>query len=166
MVCEGLLRRTIAVRACSVADFYKPEPECGRAVFSHQAVDDELIHGIKRLINETVHQLIRQMFNKTFMNKPAAVKNQGSSFANSSLQFSYGLDGATCFYGAVTSLMFCMLRALADSQCDGVMKLATEPHSSSPQQQPTAAAIARWTLKGWRFASLVFVRVGPGKVRQ
>ena len=145
------MRRTIAVRACSVADFYKPE--LGRAVFSHQAVDDELIHGIKRLINETVHQLIRQMFNKTFMNKPAAVKNQGSSFANSSLQFSYGLDGATCFYGAVTSLMFCMLRALADSRCDGVMKLATEPHSSSPQQQPTAAAIAHWTLKGWRFAS-------------
>jgi len=93
LVCEGLLRRTIAVRACSVADFYKPE--LGRAVFSHQAVDDELIHGIKRLINETVHQLIRQMFNKTFMNKPAAVKNQGSSFANSSLQFSYGRDGAT-----------------------------------------------------------------------
>jgi hypothetical protein len=42
---------------------------------------------------------------------------------------------------------------LADSRCDGVMKLATEPHSSSPQQQPTAAAIAHWTLKGWRFAS-------------
>ena len=55
MVCEGLLRRTIAVRPCSVADFYKPELECGRAMFSHQAVDDELINGIKRLINETVH---------------------------------------------------------------------------------------------------------------
>ena len=43
------------MRVCSVADFYKPEPECGRAVFSHQAVDDELIHGIKRVINETIH---------------------------------------------------------------------------------------------------------------
>ena len=64
------------------------------------------------------------MFNKTFMNKPAAVKNQGSSLASSSLQFSCGLDGATCFYGAVTSLMFCRLGALADSRCDGVMKLA------------------------------------------
>ena len=84
------------------------------------------------------------MFNKTFMNKPAAVKNQGSSCANSSPQCPCGIqDGATCFYGAVTSLMFCMLGALADSRCDGFMKLATEPHSSSPQQLPTAAAIAR-----------------------
>ena len=38
------------MRVCSVADFYKPELEWGRAVFTHQAVHDELIPGIKHLI--------------------------------------------------------------------------------------------------------------------
>ena len=33
-----------------VADLYKPEHEWGRAVFSHQAVNDELIHGIAKLM--------------------------------------------------------------------------------------------------------------------
>ena len=80
------------------------------------------------------------MFNKTFMNKPAAVKNQGSSFASSSLQFSCGLDGATWFYGAVTSLMFCTWEHWL---IVNVMGLWSSPqshtaaaHSSSPQQQP------------------------------
>ena len=43
------------MRVCSVADFYKPELEWGRAKFMHQAVHDELIPGIKHLINETDH---------------------------------------------------------------------------------------------------------------
>ena len=43
------------MRVCSVADFYKPELEWGRAVFTDQAVHDELPPGIENLINETDH---------------------------------------------------------------------------------------------------------------
>ena len=50
LVWEGLLRRTVSVRVCSVADFYKLELEWSRAVFTHQAVHDELIPGIEQLI--------------------------------------------------------------------------------------------------------------------
>ena len=54
LVWEGLLRRTVSVRVCSVADFYKLELEWSRAVFTHQAVHDELITGIKQLMRKII----------------------------------------------------------------------------------------------------------------
>jgi hypothetical protein len=51
--CWFVVRRTILARVLFgqwMADLYKPEHEWGRAVFSHQAVNDELIHGIAKLM--------------------------------------------------------------------------------------------------------------------
>ena len=51
--CWFVVRRTILARVLFgqwVADFYKPELGWGRAVFSYQAVNGELIHGIATLI--------------------------------------------------------------------------------------------------------------------
>ena len=51
--CWIVVRRTILARVLFgqwVADFYKPELGWGRAVFSYQAVNDELMNGIATLI--------------------------------------------------------------------------------------------------------------------